>query len=443
MLKNVKSKKAVDLVLTCLGAVASPPPGPIIDKARMWSRAGIFVSLLEPGATAFRRLVELIEKEGRIDDKQKAREVFSRDYIESKVQELIGDLIAEAARADQDAAQLTDEQVRPVWREWLEGFDVPSQVARHYTLVAGLVLEEPVEIGTVKLSPLDHGTRSTIFAELGLSEGEDPDRERWEQEIKEDINRDFPLGPGNVVAQAMVEGAEPIRARELFRERVKEALHVLAFFRCFIWPVGARVVVDLSGSSPSGGNVFLSGTLDGRVSQAYEHSTLPLTLTKRRWEHARMIGLSFVSEMLSKPRADRSPFEASCITAIEWVSRGLQDDVADSRFLKFCIGMESLLLQECDQPLGGTMGDRVAFLLGGTGDARERISSELKAIYSIRSDIAHEGRSELLEEELGPAQFYAVHVVRVFLDRMRVLKWQEWADFSQWCTRQKWHGGTS
>lgn len=443
MLKNVKAEKVVILLRTCLGAIASPPPGPITDRARMWSRGGIFVSLLEPGASAFRELVNLITKKGRVDDKQEARAVFSRSYIESKVQELIGDLVAEAARADQDAGQLTDEQVRPVWRAWLEGFDVPSEVARHYTLVSGLVLEEPVEIGTVKLSPVDHGTRGAMFAELGLSEGGGPDRESWEQEIKEDINRDFPAGPGNVIAQATVVEAEPIRARELFKERVKEALHVLAFFRCFIWPVGARVVVDLSGSSPAGGNVFLSGTPDGRVTQGYERSSLPFTLTKERWEHARMIGLSFVSELLSKPRTDQSSFEASCINAIEWVSRGLQDDVADSRFLKFCIGMESLLLDKCDQPLGSTMGDRVAFLLGSTGDARERISSQVKIIYGVRSDIAHQGRSEQLEEQLGPAQFYAVHVVLVFLERMRELKWKGWDDFRQWCNQQKWHAPTA
>jgi hypothetical protein len=441
MLKNVETKKAVNLLQTCLGAIASPPPGPIAERARIWSRDGVFVSLLEPGAGAFRELANLTEKKGLIDDRQKARDVLSRDYIEIKVEELIGDLVTEAAQGGWDASQLPEQELRSVWKRWLDDFEVPSEAARYYTLVAGLELEEAIEIGTVKLSPWNETVRHELYARLGLSEGGTADREAWEREWKDDIGRGFPIGWGIAIAEDSIAGAEPIRARALFRERVEEALHVLAFFRVFVWPVGARVVLSLSGNAPAGRNVIVSHTTDDRIGLSGERATLPFILTRDRWEHAKLIGLDFVSELLSKPRAAREKLEATCINAIEWVSRGLQDDVADSRFLKFCVGMESLLLKRSDQPLGGTMAERVAFLLGGTGAAREQIYFRVKDIYKVRSDIAHEGRSTRLEEDLGSAQFFAVYVVQAFLRRMRELTWETREDFEEWCDREKWHGG--
>ena len=438
MLKNVKTDKALDLVGTCLSAIAAPEPGPIDERMRMWSRQGTFVSILEPGAGAFGELVRLIETKGWIDDEREAKDVLSRNYIETKVEELIGELVATAAAGGQKAAELTEKQMRPVWREWIRGFEIPSQVVKHYTVVDRLVLDGPIEIGTVTLSPLDDGTRNALLSECGLSAVGSPDGDSPGEELREWVEQDFPVGPGYVLAHATVLGAEPIRARQLFQQRVREVLHVLSFFRPFVWPVSSRVVIGLSGDVPSGSNVFLSVTPEGRVGMAGQRAALPWTLSGERWEHASMIGLSFVSGMLSKPEDERTHLEASCINAITWISRGLQDDVADSRFLKLCIGMESLLLRKGDYPYGSTMADRVAFLLGKTGDAREKVSAQLKGIYAVRSDIAHEGRSAKLEEQLGPAQFFATQAVRVFLQRMSQAKWQSLEEFIKWCNDLKW-----
>jgi len=440
MLKNVKTDKALDLVGTCLSAIASPEPGPIDERMRMWSRQGTFVSILEPGAGAFGELVRLIETKGRIDDKREAKDVLSRKYIEVKLEELIGELVARAAEGGQQPAELTEKQIRPVWSEWVEGFEIPSDVTTHYTFVSQLLLDGPIQIGTVTLRPLDDATRNALFSECGLRGGASSDRESWERKAKQLIDEGFLLKPGeHVLAHATVVGAEPVRARELFKERVREVLHVVSFFRYFVSPVGDRVVIALSGDDvPSGSNVFLSVTPDGRISVGGERAALPFRLTSDGWQHARIMGLSFVSDVLSKPKDERTDLEASCINAITWISRGLQDDVADSRFLKLCIGMESLLLRKADYPYGSTMADRVAFLLGKTGDAREKVFAQLKRIYAVRSDIAHEGRSATLQQQLGPAQFFATQAVRVFLQRMSEGKWQSLDEFIKWCDHLKW-----
>lgn len=433
MLKNVDTEKALKSVRTCLGAIASPEAGPVDERMRMWWRQGTFVSILEPGAGAFREVVRLIETKGRIDDDREARDVLSREYIEVEVEELIGRFVARAAESDRDPAELTSKEIRAMWREWLKGFAMPSDARRHYTLVSGLVLDGPVQIGAVTLRPFDDASRKALLSECGLATGGSPDRESWERQLKEMIELEFPLAGGDVLADATVVGAEPVRARELFFERVREVLHVISFFRCFVWPVGGRVVIDLSGDAPSGSNVFVSVTPDGRISTGGARAALPCMLTSKRWEHVRRtIGFSLVSDLLSKPEYERTKLERSCINAIAWVSRGLQDNVADSRFLKLCIGMESLLLERGEHPLGSTMADRVAFLLGGTAEDRRRISAQLKEIYDVRSSIVHDGRSDEVEDQLGPAQLYATHAVRVFIRRMLQEKWESLDDFIEW-----------
>jgi len=438
MLRNIDTEKALGWIVDCLRSIGSPDEGPITKPTRMWWRQGVFVSLLEPGAKAFRDLIGLIERHGRINDEQRVKDVFSRGYIEAKAQELVGQLVVKASEADVDASKLETTEIREAWKRWLSGWDLPSGVTTHYTVVENLSLAGPVQLGTVILTPCNETTSDALLTEAGLPPRSETALTDGEEQLRRWIIRDFPTEPGYALARASVTGAEPLRAREIFRDRVGEVLHTLSFFRRFLWPTTGRVVIDLRGNVPSTGDVFLTLTEDLRWDMSHERATLPFDLTSKRLKIARAIGLSTVSEMLAKPEDQRTALEASCINAIAWISRGLQDNVPDSRFLKLCVGMESLLLTRVDEVKGTTIAERVAYLLAEAPAVRRDVAKQVKDIYAVRSDIAHDGRSSKLAEQLGPAQFFTTEAILQFIRLMSEQGWNSKDDFITWCNDLKW-----
>jgi len=438
MLKNIETEKALGWIQDCLAAMGSPDEGPITERMRIWWSQGVFVSLREPGAKAFRDLTTLIEKDGKINDRHRAKDLFSRKYIEDKVQELIGQVVVSASESGVEASQLGMRAIREVWKRWLSGWDTPSDVITHYTLVQNLLLTQPLQIGTVGLRPWNDHAREALLSGADLVPPSDMFAPERAEELREWVTRDFPTEPGYALAQASIAGAEPLRAQEIFRERVREVLHALSFFRRFVWPVSDRVVLDLRGNVPPSGEAVLTMTQDHRWGASYRRATLPFTLGADRLETISAIGLSTLSQVLAKPEEQRTPLEASCINAVTWLSRGLQDDVPDSRLLKLCIGMESLLLARGDEVKGTTIADRVAFLLAKTSEARKAVAKEVLAIYAVRSDIAHEGRSSRLAGQLGPAQFYTTEAVLQFIRTMSQKGWGCQEDFIRWCNDLKW-----
>jgi hypothetical protein len=438
MLKNIETEKALALVRESLSAVGSPDEGPLTERMRLWWTNGVFVSLREPGARAFRDLSTLIEKRARIDDKRWARDVFSRKYIEDKVQELIGETVLRAAESDVEAGELAMSLIGEVWKRWLTGWSMPSDLITHYTLVQNLVLSEPLQIGSVTLAPWDENGRELPIGNSHVLALFDTLPPETIEELRDWVADDFPAQPGNALARASIGGAEPVRARELFRDRVRETLHTLSFLRRFVWPVGGSVILDLRGTVPTGGEAILTITEDQRWGASYQRATLPFILGPDRLAMMNAIGLPSLSAMLSKTEEERTGLEASCINAVTWLSRGLQDNVADSRLLKLCIGMESLLLTRTDELKGSTIADRVAFLLAEAPKARKAVAKQIRQIYDVRSDVAHEGRSSRLAEQLGPAQFYTTEAVLQFIRRMREEGWRSKEDFIRWCNDFKW-----
>lgn len=82
--------------------------------------------------------------------------------------------------------------------------------------------------------------------------------------------------------------------------------------------------------------------------------------------------------------------------AISWFGKAVNADSPEDQFLFFAISIESLLVG--DESAGGLssqgsinqkISERSAFLLGDS--VKERIETEIKRIYGIRSKIVHAG----------------------------------------------------
>jgi len=435
MLKNISKEKAISLLRQCLGAIGSPAPGPITERARIWSREGQFVSILEPGVTAFNALVNMIVDAGKVDDGRGVKDIFSRKYLETEVESLIGRLVVEAASDGREPRDLSSSAITEVWKEWRDKFQIPSDTAVYYAVVANLVLEAPVQIGSVTLLPLDDEAVSGLLRDIGEVMDGSLGPEESRQFARQTVEREFAPGFGRTLARANVAGAEPLRAQEVFQERVREVLHCLIFFSYFSPGADLHKVLDFAGSVGSGRNLIVRLVSGQQVSIHGGRNVFPCELTGDRVASFNELGLGRLGNILSKEPGERTKLEKSCLNAITWASRGLQDEVPDSSLLKLCVAMESLLLSRGAEPYGKTMGERAAFLLGQDPEARAQIADQVAEIYKARSAVAHEGHSPRVEEQLGPTRFYATRSILMFLRRKWEHGWQCLEDFSAWCDK--------
>jgi len=86
--------------------------------------------------------------------------------------------------------------------------------------------------------------------------------------------------------------------------------------------------------------------------------------------------------------------------AIHWYGLGIKDKHEVDRFVKLIIALESLLLRQKDRLKKQFLADRAAFILGRDKKAREEIYKLVSELYTIRSEIVHEGKHDISEEDI-------------------------------------------
>jgi hypothetical protein len=339
-----------------------------------------------------------------------------------------------AVESDRQPSELNKDQIRETLNEWLSDFQVPSELATYYTVIGNLVVQAPIKVGTVTLSPLNEESRDAMLNEFNRAIDGSIDPQESKEQFKQFIVTNLSVDQKRVIASAEINEAESHRAWEIFQERIREVLHALRFFGSFVYPRRHHAMIDFAGYVYCGRNVFLRLVAGKQAGLNLQNTgyLLPYELVGERLQHLENVGLHIVGDILSKQQGERTPLERSCINAITWISRALEDDVADSRFLKLCIALESILLRRDDQPYRQIMAERVAFILGQDLDGRLIVARDIKKIYDIRSSIVHEGHSEGLEEWLGKTEFYATRTVLRFIQLMREKGWDSENAFIDW-----------
>jgi hypothetical protein len=85
--------------------------------------------------------------------------------------------------------------------------------------------------------------------------------------------------------------------------------------------------------------------------------------------------------------------------SIHWYGLAVKDKKEVDKFIKLIVALESLLLGKKDRLKKQSLADRVAFILGRDGKTREDMYELVDQMYSIRSEIVHEGKHDISEED--------------------------------------------
>ncbi len=109
-----------------------------------------------------------------------------------------------------------------------------------------------------------------------------------------------------------------------------------------------------------------------------------------------LTGLDILSALLS--RKDRTDFQEKLLAALLQYSRNCLARDPSDKLVNILVALESVILQNENEPLGKNVGERMAALIGSTVDDRKRILSNVAKTYSLRSSFVHHGKRISLDE---------------------------------------------
>ncbi|MBA7502499.1 hypothetical protein ES706_01089 [subsurface metagenome] len=131
-----------------------------------------------------------------------------------------------------------------------------------------------------------------------------------------------------------------------------------------------------------------------------------------------------------------TPLERKILTSIHWYGLGVKDRNKLDKLVKFTIALESILLKE-REPKRYHLAERVAFILGKDKYGKKWFHDRVYKLYGIRSEIVHEGRKEIKEEDVYDMHrivesvlFFMIQKLNKFTTLDHVIEWVNALKFS-------------
>lgn len=93
-------------------------------------------------------------------------------------------------------------------------------------------------------------------------------------------------------------------------------------------------------------------------------------------------------------------FANKMLMSIHWYGLAVKDTNPVDKFVKLIISLECLLVGK-NQLIKHSISDKIAFILGKDKDSRKELYDISTKMYSIRSEIVHDGRDFISEEDIS------------------------------------------
>jgi hypothetical protein len=257
-------------------------------------------------------------------------------------------------------------------------------------------------------------------------------RENGTFKTSSDVTRQLQLGANAVFVEIAVRARFKERAYEIAEAESRRLRNVMLFIEGY-WSEflrrGSVVAMALANDTESGGGRF--APLGGHVQWKINESAF-LSPTRG---HDRIWALLDTSS--------RTEMEMRIVTAVDWVGRGLDDFDATKGFVQFMFAFEALLNYESDRSsrfapaLGHGMSEIAAFVLGADASERKATWSRLKALYGIRSAIAHGAPVTVTREHYADALQAVKDLIAKLLTDPTLKTFGSLAQLREWTTDRR------
>jgi hypothetical protein len=185
--------------------------------------------------------------------------------------------------------------------------------------------------------------------------------------------------------------AEKKTAQENARAMAQEAIALLRFLSPANWILGIQSYCVPLGRE----RIEIPTELFVRNGQIGEISKAALKRGPVLWdidqERERFPGLVDILHALSGNH--KSDFRRQLYDALLIYSRNSTASEVADKLVFVLVSLESMLLKDSSEPITKNIGERMAFLIGGSVNERKAIIQNVNAAYSIRSKFIHHGNS--------------------------------------------------
>lgn len=198
-----------------------------------------------------------------------------------------------------------------------------------------------------------------------------------------------------VVASQVVTG-EPIRAVEIAQDWTQSALEILSYFAPSNFEPLMLIISAVSG------NEIIERPRHMIVKDELLVSA-GTTLVNLRSPHPWLIKSSFLKNMkekgfdtlvrlMNQDDEKRSDFQNDILRAVAMFSRSALAQNLNDKLLYAVLALEFILLKNEGEPLQKYIGERMAYLIGPSWEARRSIIDDYKLAYALRSGAVHHGQ---------------------------------------------------
>ena len=215
---------------------------------------------------------------------------------------------------------------------------------------------------------------------------ENPDMERRVRELENDTRAKFQA----TLAACVKIRAEAKAASQEALARTLRATALLRFLSIANWTSKVRsftLPFGMEGSTGWHSFNLDSGVVKSLSSASVFEGPYEWVIDEARAELPGL--LECLSDLASTQGTD---FRKTLFDAMLIYSRNSTTTDPANKLVFILVALESMLLKDASEPIQGNLGERMAFLVGASLDARKNIVSTVKKTYAMRSKFIHHGQ---------------------------------------------------
>jgi hypothetical protein len=132
--------------------------------------------------------------------------------------------------------------------------------------------------------------------------------------------------------------------------------------------------------------------------------------------------------------------ERVLVTAIRWLGRSVIASDIPEQVLSLAIGLERLMIPDGEQGAKAeSLANRLAFLVGTNASERSAIFNYGKKLYRLRSEVVHDGKIKVSEEDVQTLERYSCIALIKLAQRLK--DWKTHKSFVEWVKTQSFSVG--
>ena len=425
-MKNLNKNKLVEEILACLWPLESPSGDQTIQSSAMFfMRDDWMLYFGADEAKAFQSSLGRVLAYDSLTDK------YSSKATRARFESLLVGLIT--TNEDRPSNKYISQEVD----SWLNTMlTAGSHEFEYFGLIENLLVDSRRSIGKVTLEPVSDATigriTDLIFGQIDENPSyTDEERTNLKNSLYEGSLSKLEEQESASLISTTITVLDVDKGLEVANDRFSEVLDLLRFLGAFVFrptptrPIGLQGEVSVEGRF----NLAISPSQGFKI--FHRALSVPFKFNGERSTQFEQLGLSNFSQILRRDPSQRSELDSRLVNAIHWCAEAIREVSDAERFLKFCISLESLLCARGEQPLGGTIGERAAFLLESGAESRQSLFQRFKKIYGVRSSLAHEGLPQREDDvvELLP-HLFAISI-RSIVEIGNLVSIRSWGTYSE------------